>query len=89
MNTTTRAFVAPEKVSTASAQSTRSSGSALAERHGELLELVQPRVDQLPLERRNDDQVGGPERSSHDCGEGERETDADPARNAHSGLTQA
>ena len=50
---------------------------------GLLLELVEPRVDELPLERRHDDEVCGTERSRHDRDEPEREANSDPARDLH------
>ena len=50
---------------------------------GLLFELVEPRIHELPLERRHDDEVGGPEGSRHDRDEPEREANSDPARDLH------
>ena len=50
------------------------------ERDGDGLELIQPRVDQSPLERRDDDHVGRSERACDDPHEHDHDADADPAR---------
>ena len=56
----------------------------LRQRHRLLLELVEPCVDELLLERRDDDQVGGTERTGDDRDEREDEPRPDPAGDLHS-----
>jgi hypothetical protein len=50
---------------------------------GQILELVESRIDQSALERRHDDQVRGAERSGNDSDEDERNADPDAARQPH------
>ena len=55
------------------------------QRHGDLGELFEPRVDEAPLERRDDDEIGGSERAGDDPDEHERDAGPNPARKPHSG----
>ena len=50
---------------------------------GDRFELVEPGVDEPPLERRYDDHVRGTERAGDDPDENEHDTDPDSARERH------
>ena len=86
-NTTTRARYAAEARSTNSVERERltlvDERRSRRTRPAVLLELVDPRVDEPPLERRHDHQVGAAEGAADDREQRDGERRADPTRDAH------
>ena len=78
MYATTREFVSSAHVSTVLCQRNWIRRQRPWQAARRLLELVETRIHEPLLERRDDDQVRGAERGRDDADERERDPDADP-----------